>query len=52
MGVNVVYISKKFLDQIYIPDIDWVLNVLCVAVASGFENQNQIENAYGKFFPC
>ncbi|XP_027919396.1 potassium transporter 10-like [Vigna unguiculata] len=45
--VKVVYTSKKFLGQIYVPDINWILMVLCIAVTAGFENQNQIGNAYG-----
>ncbi|XP_057417150.1 potassium transporter 10-like [Lotus japonicus] len=45
--VKVVYTSKKFLGQIYIPDINWVLMVLCIAVTAGFEEQSQIGNAYG-----
>jgi KUP system potassium uptake protein len=49
--VKVVHTSKKFLGQIYIPDINWILMVLCIAVTTGFKNQNQIGNAYGKFFP-
>ncbi|KAE9610610.1 putative potassium transporter [Lupinus albus] len=50
--VKVVYTSKKFIGQIYVPDINWILMILCIAVTAGFENQNQIGNAYGKFFPC
>ncbi|KZV21649.1 potassium transporter 11-like [Dorcoceras hygrometricum] len=45
--VKVVHTSKKFLGQIYIPDINWILMVLCIAVTSGFRNQSQIGNAYG-----
>ncbi|CAL5213864.1 unnamed protein product [Lathyrus oleraceus] len=45
--VKVVYTSKKFAGQIYIPDINWILMILCIAVTAGFENQNQIGNAYG-----
>lgn len=48
--VKVVHTSKKFLGQIYIPDINWILMVLCIAVTAGFKNQSQIGNAYGKFF--
>lgn len=47
--VKVVHTSKKFLGQIYIPDINWVLMVLCIAVTAGFKNQSQIGNAYGEF---
>ncbi|CAL9130979.1 unnamed protein product [Musa textilis] len=45
--VKVVHTSKNFLGQIYIPDINWVLMVLCIAVTAGFKNQSQIGNAYG-----
>ncbi|PON49090.1 Potassium transporter [Parasponia andersonii] len=45
--VKVVHTSKNFLGQIYVPDINWILMVLCIAVTAGFKNQNQIGNAYG-----
>ncbi|XP_061368668.1 potassium transporter 10-like isoform X2 [Gastrolobium bilobum] len=45
--VKVVHTSKRFLGQIYIPDINWILMILCIAVTAGFKNQNQIGNAYG-----
>ncbi|KAL7089712.1 hypothetical protein ACP275_13G200200 [Erythranthe tilingii] len=45
--VKVVHTSKKFLGQIYIPDINWILMGLCIAVTAGFRNQSQIGNAYG-----
>ncbi|XP_008807977.1 probable potassium transporter 11 isoform X3 [Phoenix dactylifera] len=45
--VKVVHTSKKFLGQIYIPDINWILMVLCIAVTAGFKNRSQIGNAYG-----
>ncbi|KAI4372324.1 hypothetical protein MLD38_010568 [Melastoma candidum] len=45
--VKVVHTSKKFLGQIYIPDINWILMILCIAVTAGFKNPSQIGNAYG-----
>ncbi|CAN7131289.1 unnamed protein product [Brassica rapa subsp. narinosa] len=45
--VKVVHTSKKFLGQIYSPDINWILMVGCIAVTARFKNQNQIGNAYG-----
>uniref|UniRef100_A0A6V7QWW5 Potassium transporter n=1 Tax=Ananas comosus var. bracteatus TaxID=296719 RepID=A0A6V7QWW5_ANACO len=45
--VKVVHTSKRFLGQIYIPDINWVLMVLCISVTAGFKNRSQIGNAYG-----
>lgn len=49
--VKIVHTSEKFLSQIYIPDINWILMVLCVAVTAGFKNQSQIGNASGEFIP-
>ncbi|PIN25668.1 hypothetical protein CDL12_01586 [Handroanthus impetiginosus] len=45
--VKVVHTSKQFLGQIYIPDMNWILMILCIAVTAGFKNQSQIGNAYG-----
>ncbi|KAI3893916.1 hypothetical protein MKX03_020099 [Papaver bracteatum] len=45
--VKVVHTSKKFLGQIYIPDINWILMLMCIGVTVGFRNQSQIGNAYG-----
>ncbi|KAF5765454.1 putative potassium transporter [Helianthus annuus] len=45
--VKVIHTSSKFLGQIYIPDINWILMVLCIIVTAGFKEQSQIGNAYG-----
>ncbi|XP_010540662.1 PREDICTED: potassium transporter 11 [Tarenaya hassleriana] len=45
--VKVVHTSRKFLGQIYVPDINWILMILCISVTAGFNNQSQIGNAYG-----
>eukprot|EP01018_Ginkgo_biloba_P029333 Gb_05042 [translate_table: standard] len=45
--VKVVHTSKKFSGQIYIPEINWVLMILCLIVTAGFNNTSQIGNAYG-----
>lgn len=49
--VKVVHTSKKFLGQIYVPDMNWILMLLCIAVTAGFQNQSQIGNAYGEHLP-
>lgn len=46
--VKIVHTSENFHGQIYIPEINWILMILCVAVTTGFENQVQIGNAYGE----
>lgn len=45
--VKVVHTSKKFLGQIYIPEINWILMVLCIIITAGFRKTVQIGNAYG-----
>ncbi|PWA45988.1 K+ uptake permease 11 [Artemisia annua] len=45
--VKVIHTSSKFHGQIYIPDINWILMVLCIIVTAGFKHQSQIGNAYG-----
>ncbi|KAG7621130.1 Potassium transporter [Arabidopsis suecica] len=45
--VKIVHTSKKFLGQIYCPDINWILMLGCIAVTASFKKQSQIGNAYG-----
>lgn len=47
--VKIVHTSKTFVGQIYIPDINWILMILCIGVTAGFKNQSQIGNAYGEY---
>uniref|UniRef100_A0A1D1Z318 Potassium transporter n=1 Tax=Anthurium amnicola TaxID=1678845 RepID=A0A1D1Z318_9ARAE len=45
--VKVVHTSKWIYGQIYIPEINWILMVLCLAVTIGFRDTTLIGNAYG-----
>ncbi|KAM3391997.1 hypothetical protein ACQJBY_013244 [Aegilops geniculata] len=45
--VKVVHTSRWIYGQIYIPEINWILMVLCLAVTVGFRDINIIGNAYG-----
>ncbi|XP_021826555.1 potassium transporter 10-like [Prunus avium] len=45
--VKIVHTSRKYRHQIYIPEINWIVMILCIAVTAGFKNQNQIGNASG-----
>ncbi|XP_039031984.1 potassium transporter 3-like isoform X1 [Hibiscus syriacus] len=45
--VKVVHKSKWNRGQIYIPEINWVLLILCLAVTVGFKDINHLGNAYG-----
>jgi len=47
--VKVVHTSKHIFGQIYIPEINWILMVLTLAVTIGFQDITLIGNAYGKF---
>uniref|UniRef100_A0A6N2K7F3 Potassium transporter n=1 Tax=Salix viminalis TaxID=40686 RepID=A0A6N2K7F3_SALVM len=41
--------KEHVFDAFYrsIPDINWILMILCICVTAGFKNQSQIGNAYG-----
>ncbi|KAK9189648.1 hypothetical protein WN943_018246 [Citrus x changshan-huyou] len=45
--VKVVHTSDKIHGQIYIPEINWVLMILCIAVTIGFRDTKHIGNASG-----
>lgn len=46
--VKVVHTSKHIYGQIYIPEINWILMILTLAIAIGFRDTTLIGNAYGK----
>ncbi|XP_010253123.1 PREDICTED: potassium transporter 2-like [Nelumbo nucifera] len=45
--VKVVHTSEKIHGQIYIPEINWMLMILCIAVTIGFRDTKHIGNASG-----
>ncbi|KAL5197541.1 hypothetical protein ABZP36_001053 [Zizania latifolia] len=45
--VKVVHTSRWIYGQIYIPEINWILMVLCLAVTLGFRDTTVIGHAYG-----
>ncbi|XP_010250476.1 PREDICTED: potassium transporter 4 [Nelumbo nucifera] len=45
--VKVVHTSRHIYGQIYIPEINWILMVLCLAITIGFQDTILIGNAYG-----
>ncbi|KAF9622906.1 hypothetical protein IFM89_035139 [Coptis chinensis] len=45
--VKVVHTSKHIYGQIYIPEINWILMILCLAITIGFQDTTLIGNAYG-----
>lgn len=48
--VKVVHTSNNVAGQVYIPEINWILMVLCLCVTAGFRDTDQIGNAYGNLF--
>lgn len=46
--VKIVHTSSQVHGQIYIPEVNWMLMFLCVAVVVGFRDIHMIGNAYGK----
>lgn len=49
--VKVVHTSKHIYGQIYIPEINWILMILTLAITIGFQDTTIIGNAYGNLFP-
>ncbi|XP_057482187.1 potassium transporter 4 isoform X2 [Actinidia eriantha] len=45
--VKVVHTSKHIYGQIYIPEINWILMIITLAIAIGFQDTTLIGNAYG-----
>ncbi|KAJ0243530.1 Potassium transporter 8 [Hirschfeldia incana] len=45
--VKIVHTSSKMHGQIYIPEINWTLMLLCLAVTVGFRDTKHISNASG-----
>ncbi|KAI3927148.1 hypothetical protein MKX01_029916 [Papaver californicum] len=45
--VKVIHTSEKIHGQIYIPEINWMLMILCIAVAVGFRDTKHMGNASG-----
>ncbi|KAJ7959546.1 Potassium transporter [Quillaja saponaria] len=45
--VKVVHTSEKIHGQIYIPEINWMLMILCIAVTIGFRDTKHMGNASG-----
>ncbi|OEL38157.1 putative potassium transporter 3 [Dichanthelium oligosanthes] len=45
--VKIVHTSNRINGQIYSPEINWLLMLVCLGVAVGFRDTNLIGNAYG-----
>ncbi|KAF7804831.1 potassium transporter 5-like [Senna tora] len=45
--VKIVHTSTKYEGQVYIPEINYILMIACVAVTAGFKSTTKIGNAYG-----
>lgn len=45
--VKIVHTSAKVHGQIYIPEINWILMILCLAVTIGFRDTKHLGNASG-----
>ncbi|KAJ7974545.1 Potassium transporter [Quillaja saponaria] len=45
--VKIIHTSSKIHGQIYIPEINWILMLLCLAVTVGFRDTKRMGNASG-----
>lgn len=48
--VKIVHTSSRTRGQIYIPEINWILMILCLAVTVGFRDTKRLGNASGMTF--
>lgn len=46
--MTIIHTGRKIEGQIYMPEVNYTLMVLCVAVTVGFESTHQLGEAYGK----
>ncbi|KAI4318239.1 hypothetical protein L6164_026027 [Bauhinia variegata] len=46
-SVKVIHTSSKIYGQIYIPEVNWMLMCLCLAVTIGVRDTNMMGHAYG-----
>ena len=49
--VKIVHTSAKYEGQVYIPEVNYLLMLACVAVTLGFKTTAKIGNAYGNIPP-
>ena len=47
--VKVVHTSHHIHGQIYIPEINWIMLMICLALTIGFRDTVDIGNAYGMY---
>ena len=47
---KVIHTSSKYEGQIYIPEINWILMILCIIVTLALRTTTNIGNAYGTLF--
>ncbi|XP_045799132.1 potassium transporter 5-like [Trifolium pratense] len=45
--VQVVHTSAKYEGQVYIPEVNYILMIACIAITIGFRTTTEIGNAYG-----
>ncbi|OMP02437.1 potassium transporter [Corchorus olitorius] len=45
--VKIIHTSSKIYGQIYIPEVNWILMCLCLAVTIGLKDTNMMGHAYG-----
>ncbi|KAJ9565146.1 hypothetical protein OSB04_001112 [Centaurea solstitialis] len=45
--VKIVHTSRKIYGQVYIPEVNWMLLSLCLAITIGLRDTNMIGHAYG-----
>ncbi|KZV33457.1 potassium transporter 26-like [Dorcoceras hygrometricum] len=50
--VNMLHMSSKHEGQVYSPEVNFILGILCIALVVGFKQGVEISNAYGVAIIC
>ncbi|KAH7428907.1 hypothetical protein KP509_09G023100 [Ceratopteris richardii] len=45
--VKIIHTSRNIIGQIYVPEMNWILMILCLSVTIGFRSTTLIGHAYG-----
>lgn len=53
--VTIIHTGKNIEGQVYLPEINYILMILCIAVTAGFQSSDNLGHAYGGYLwmqPC
>jgi KUP system potassium uptake protein len=46
--MTIIHTGKHVEGQVYLPEVNYMLMILCIAVSVGFQSTDHLGDAYGK----